>query len=242
MPCPTNKAQRPDARETEQRSSIMSSAPTGNVNLQPHEPSVVAAILSYLIPGLGQIYQGRYGKGFLFMVSLLGMFTLGQAMGNWQNVYFAAPEEGLGQPRQRGFVGAITNRWHYGGQFWIGIAAWPALWQHFDGPLPKKEEYPFWHDYQRAPDEAKVNAFLVNSDKTPDLGWVYTVIAGMLNILVIYDAYAGPMIATVPRLTASKGSLVPKAETKRRRGSPDAVRRVDLLALADHAPRHQPGL
>lgn len=26
----------------------------------------------------------------------------------------------------------------------------------------------------------------------PELAWVYTVIAGMLNILVILDAYAGP--------------------------------------------------
>ena len=33
---------------------------------------------------------------------------------------------------------------------------------------------------------------LRNSDKSPDLGWMYTVIAGVLNILVIYDALAGP--------------------------------------------------
>ena len=31
-----------------------------------------------------------------------------------------------------------------------------------------------------------------DSDKTWDLGWVYTVIAGALNVLVIYDAVAGP--------------------------------------------------
>jgi hypothetical protein len=30
-----------------------------------------------------------------------------------------------------------------------------------------------------------------------ELGWVYTVIAGVLNILVIYDAVAGP--AMLPR-------------------------------------------
>ncbi len=29
-------------------------------------------------------------------------------------------------------------------------------------------------------------------DKTWDLGWIYTVIAGVLNIMVIYDAIAGP--------------------------------------------------
>ena len=26
-----------------------------------------AAVLSYLVPGLGQIYQGRIGKGLLFV-------------------------------------------------------------------------------------------------------------------------------------------------------------------------------
>jgi hypothetical protein len=46
--------------------------------------------------------------------------------------------------------------------------------------------------------------FLVNSDKTPDLGWVYTVIAGMLNILVIYDAYAGPLVFAAPRPTSKE--------------------------------------
>jgi hypothetical protein len=56
----------------------MSSAPTAPPLPEPHETSTVAAVLSYLIPGLGQIYQGRFGKGFLFMVSLLGMFILGR--------------------------------------------------------------------------------------------------------------------------------------------------------------------
>ena len=31
-----------------------------------------------------------------------------------------------------------------------------------------------------------------DGDKTWDLGWVYTVIAGVLNIMVIYDALTGP--------------------------------------------------
>ena len=167
-------------------------------------PSVLAAVLSYLIPGLGQIYQGRFGKGLLFMVSLLGMFFLGQAMGGWRNVYMPAaepgpdraPPGGLGKP-----LSSLYNRWHFVGQFWIGMAAWPAVWQFYEMPMPTAEEHRFWHDYQRAPqgwqEENEINEFLTNSDKTPDLGWVYTVIAGMLNILVIYDAFAGPAFGPV---------------------------------------------
>jgi hypothetical protein len=37
-----------------------------------------------------------------------------------------------------------------------------------------------------------LNKLQRDGDKTWDLGWVYTVIAGVLNVLVIYDALAGP--------------------------------------------------
>lgn len=154
---------------------------------EPREVSVLAGALSYVIPGLGQIYQGRYGKGLLFMASLLGMFFLGQAMGQWQNVYLPR-----GERDNRGVTNALMARWHFAGQFWIGAAAWPAVCQFYDKWLPDKEASPFLFFYQKAPDENELNKFLINSDKTPDLGWVYTVIAGMLNILVIYDAFAGP--------------------------------------------------
>jgi hypothetical protein len=194
----------------------MSSAPTANVNNTPREPSTAAAVLSYLIPGLGQLYQGRYGKGILFMISLLGMFMLGQAMGEWQNVF--VPRE-TGQGQRGNLLQSLITRWHYAGQFWIGVAAWPAL-GHYFGIIPDRnpdqpdETESFLHVYQRAPDERKLNNFLVNSDKTPDLGWVYTVVAGMLNILVIYDAYAGPVLAPLPK-PAAKDSSAAKMQAQK---------------------------
>jgi hypothetical protein len=158
----------------------------------PPEPSIVAGILSYLVPGLGQIYQGRVGKGVMFLTILLGMFFLGQAMGSWRNVFMPPVEEGGNSPLPRPLQ-SVYNRWHFAGQFWIGVAAWPAILQFYDVAIPGAGESPFWREFQRAPrDEREVNEFLTNSDKTPDLGWVYTVVAGMLNILVIYDAVMGP--------------------------------------------------
>ena len=160
----------------------------------PQRPtSLFAAVLSYLIPGLGQIYQGRFGKGFLFLFSLLGLFFLGQLMGGWKNVYMppvaAGPDNFIDKAIRRP-AASIYTRWHFAGQFWVGMAAWPAIWQFYGMPMP--EQSPFLANFQRAPADDEVNEFLANSDKTPDLGWVYTVIAGMLNVLVIYDAYAGP--------------------------------------------------
>jgi hypothetical protein len=195
----------------------MSSAPTAPVKEAPREPSSLAAFLSYLIPGLGQIYQGRYGKGILFMVSLLGMFMLGQAMGQWQNVYV---------PRDidRGnLASSLVMRWHYVGQFWIGVAAWPALYNYFtpdpirnvkDADDIKALENSFLYKFQRTPNERKLNNFLVGSDKTPDLGWVYTVVAGMLNILVIYDAYAGPVFLGSSK-PGAKEAAAAKTEAKK---------------------------
>ena len=105
----------------------MSSEPAPPTTPTPQLPSTMAAILSFLIPGLGQIYQGRYGKGLLFMVCLLGMFTLGQAMGQWQNVYLPRDDGAPFGARQLNLPGSIMQRWHYMGQFWIGVASFPAL-------------------------------------------------------------------------------------------------------------------
>lgn len=164
--------------------------------------SILPAILSYLVPGLGQIVQGRVGKGLLFMVLLLSLFHVGQAMGEYRNVYIPdlarGPEENFrNNPWKldypfRPLANILNHRWHFAGQFWIGIAAWPAIFQYNQAPLPLSENYPFLKDYQKAPFEEELNEILPNRDKTPDLAWVYTVIAGMLNILVIYDALAGP--------------------------------------------------
>ncbi len=185
-----------------------------------HPISPFAGLLSYLVPGLGQIVQGRTGKGVLFMVCLLSLFFTGQAMGSWKNVYIPVndpPHWDERFERPPGFRGQrlsnlpqnIYQRWHFLGQFWIGIAAWPALWQYFEMPVPAAEENPFLHNLERAPSEDELNKLLVDSDKTPDLGWIYTVIAGVLNILVIYDACAGPAYRAGAE-TSPKGKLEEK--------------------------------
>jgi len=140
------------------------------------------------------------------MVCLLGMFIGGQYLGAWQNVYLPDLAKGENGVDDRGIpapwennpfhlppilhpLANVYHRWHFAGQFWIGMAAWPAVWQYNKLPVPAN---PFWRDFQKTPDENETNQYLTNSDKTPDVAWVYTVIAGVLNILVIYDAFAGP--------------------------------------------------
>src|SRR5260370_40853809 len=42
----------------------------------------LAGVLSYLVPGLGQIYQGRIGKGLLFLVCVYALFFYGLFLGS----------------------------------------------------------------------------------------------------------------------------------------------------------------
>jgi hypothetical protein len=171
---------------------------------KPQQFDIGAAFLSYLVPGLGQIYQGRTVKGLLFCISLYTLFFYGMYLGHGLNVYL--PNE-KNLPRiflvnkdnkiiengieLTGWRAALGHRIHFLGQFWIGVAAWPAMWQYAyyeEG----KEPTGLLGSFQRMPAESLVNQVQNEDDKSWDLGWVFTVIAGVLNIMVIYDALAGP--------------------------------------------------
>jgi TM2 domain-containing membrane protein YozV len=194
-----------------------------------------AALLSYLVPGLGQIFQGRVGKGLLFLVCIYTLFFYGMSLGNWQNVFLPRVSDvhkfpdvylplGIRVPRP------IAYRVPFLGQFWVGVAAWPALYQFWNydeardvveevDPLigktiarPKPD--PLFKTFMRAPTDEQANVLQNTGTKTWDLGWVYTVIAGVLNLMVIYDALVGP--AFIP------GN---PADDKKKTGAKDAARR-----------------
>jgi hypothetical protein len=203
------------------------------------EYAPLAGLLSYLIPGLGQISQGRIGKGLLFFVCITGLFFYGMYLGNWSNVYLPDLAE---ENQTLGKFPLLANLYHrpqFLGQFWVGVAAWPAVFQYLSYDKAA-ESGPLFGTYQRFPYESRsslaptdqtadpaarrqfradaidrgalkptealadwpgrtINEMQTEGDKTWDLGWVFTVIAGVLNIMVIYDALAGPaFIVTEP--------------------------------------------
>src|SRR3954468_6939995 len=100
----------------------------------PVKIDVLAALLSYLIPGLGQVYQGRIGKGLLFFAGLYTLFFYGMAMGQWRNVWVPdatdLPDVELAGRRLGGVSKALSYRPQFLAQFWMGIAAWPAVVQY----------------------------------------------------------------------------------------------------------------
>jgi hypothetical protein len=187
--------------------------PPTHVALPQPTYSVLAGLLSYLVPGLGQIYQGRFAKGLLFLVCLYGMFFYGTYLGQWQNVYlppFKPPPRDRVQPLRRSPVDSILDFIRPLGQVWIGAVAWPAIVQAYtyEYPEPPNDEaapHPILGRFMQMPSEKVQNEILQNSDKTPDVAWMYTVIAGVLNILVIYDAFAGPAFLVAPQSSRQLG-------------------------------------
>jgi len=174
----------------------------------------MAALLSYLVPGLGQIVQGRVGKGFLFMVCIYALFFYGLFLGRGTvsianggeppttyrvsgNVYLptAADRKQDNTPQTNPYsvppvLLDLYNRPQFIGQFWMGVVVWPAIIQY--ATHDSKKVSPILDDFMRTPSNDALNAVHTSGSKLFELGWVYTVIAGVLNIMVIYDALAGP--------------------------------------------------
>ena len=172
-----------------------------------------AALLAWLWPGAGHIYQRRYAKGALFMICILGIFFYGLMLGSGRVVYASW------KPNDR--------RWQFACQIGVGLPAFPAIVQSFKTKnggkpyFPLAERFPPNHfrkfeimteqdlaDYEgqtltdgfMAPPPGPIIPELIDVLgkwheellHRFELGTLFTIVAGLLNILAIYDAFAGP--------------------------------------------------
>ena len=171
-----------------------STAPEGAIAIELKQP-VIAALLAWALPGLGHVYQGRTGKGLLFFVCVLGTFFYGLYLGGGKVVYAAVPWE-------------QQYRWQYWCQLGVGLPSTPMLVQRhrmlnnqeplwgYDFMSPPKQEPSEWKDdsdnWATQPNELAM--WTVKYHPYFELGTVYTVVAGLLNVLVICDAAGGPLV------------------------------------------------
>jgi hypothetical protein len=215
----------------------------------PQEPvpfPVLAALLSFAVPGLGQIAQGlssknfaRLTKGCMFLLALWGMFFFGFIRGHMRNVFLPHIQEVfLDEDQKSGrlnksfapfgkpappFLGNLWQRPQYLMQFFAGAPAWPALWNYCFPDMPvfgsyqaspgslTKDNNNGLNDISRRRDhlaemERRDNELQQQEDvgRLWDIYWIYTVVAGALNLVVIYDAYAGPVRYRPVRKKAEK--------------------------------------
>jgi hypothetical protein len=181
----------------------------------------LAAFLAWLVPGLGHLYQGRTAKGVLFMVCILGTFLYGLYIGDGRVVYASTEDF-----PSRAF---FKERWQFVCQVGVGLPALPALVQRermdagktplfgpsfdnrflrppygrdsglvFESRDPTDPEHVVQH-----PDELAKWNYDLGDDF--EIGTVFTLIAGLLNILVIFDAYGGPLVVPPPESAEKPG-------------------------------------
>ena len=123
---------------------------------------LLAFVFGYLIPGLGHWYLGKRKKAILFFCLICCTFGIGFTLANFSEV---APRQ---QIVDRGRSISVEWRYSFVFQAGAGLLAWvPAAMHHFTIVLDKPGAVsPFQH-----------------------IGWLYTVIAGLLNLLVAQDAF-----------------------------------------------------
>ncbi len=169
----------------------------------PQQPSpinlkdpVMAAFLAWLIPGLGHLYQGRIAKAVLFFVCIMGIFVYGvylggnSQLGYGRAVYFAFRDDEWRLP--------------YICQVFVGLPSLPACVQAMRMGNDKAVFFNGFMAPPRPPNMSDVNN--PNSQQPTldqlqhdlnryfELATFYTMVAGLLNVLAIYDAGCGPVI------------------------------------------------
>ena len=174
----------------------------------------LAAVLSWLVPGLGQIYQGRKVKGGMCMVALVAALIGGLWLGDGRVAYASW------RPGNRRFA--------FIGQMGIGAVAIPATVQSFS--LAGAGRQPLFASgwfappvvpgqfvsaaYARSlartspgvvvapPGDGRAFGQVVTDELSEwqkrsgrwfEIGTLYVLLAGMLNVLVVFDALGGPM-------------------------------------------------
>lgn len=184
-----------------------------------------AAFLAWLWPGAGHLYQRRYAKGLLFMTCILGAFFFGLYISGGRAVYASWTRQdfrwqyicqlGVGAPA---LPAVIQERIVMGGDrpmlpiCYRYPATQPATDKVHAFDVVSPEVYNSLNDAQKS--ELIVDGFMAPPhqpvrEESPDvlaawheelptafeMGTLFTMIAGLLNVLAIYDAYAGPVIA-----------------------------------------------
>jgi hypothetical protein len=169
------------------RSKVTPDQPPGeDVILADGEPlnlrnRKVAAALAWFLPGAGHFYQRRYFKSAIFSISIFSTFLIGMFLAGGRCVYASWNQ--------------TEKRWQYILQFGIGLPALPAALQAWGG-----DDLPVLGGFMAAPkSSAELDEWHAETASGFDMGTLYTMIAGLLNFLVAFDAYAGPLPPPAPK-------------------------------------------
>jgi len=185
-----------------------------------HDP-YWAAFLAWLWPGAGHFYQRRFAKGFLFMICILSTFFFGLGLGHGRVVYTSFKKGdfrwqyvcqfAVGAPALPALAQKIKTK-NDADPFWVLCERYgddhPIEYQRFaritDDNRIDDYQGRIYKDGFMAPPAGPINPNVWDTlgrwhfdyKHFFELGTLYTVIAGLMNLLAIYDAFCGPAIMT----------------------------------------------
>ena len=154
--------------------------------------TLTAGVLAWLIPGAGHWFQGRRHKAVLFFWTITGLFVFGMVLGQGRVVY------AKWHPRQE-------RRFIYLCQIGVGLPSLPALVAARRAAAEKQTLIGNLKWYM-PPDRAELNQLYHTLNRRFELGTLFTAIAGLLNLLVIYDVLAGPAYGDRPPPPEARGN------------------------------------
>jgi hypothetical protein len=154
----------------------------------PLKDPALAAFWAWLIPGAGHWYQGRRSKAVLFFVCIMGTFVYGLYLGDGRVVYASwRPDD---------------HRLAYLCQIGVGVVAMPALVQAYRAKTNdhffKNSKFMVPPDLVKKQEANELDDLQKRLGHFFELGTVYTMVAGLLNVLVIYDVWGGPAEPPLP--------------------------------------------
>ena len=226
------------AKKSDNKQKQDSSKPVEPIEVNPVElkDPLLAAFLAWLVPGAGHFYQGRTAKGVLYSVCILGTFFYGLLfLGDGRVVYASWKPDPF--------------RFPYLCQVGVGLPALPALVQAHRAREGKGRLFgsQFMAPPRHRPGErhaSELDQWHYELHRYFELGTVYTMIAGLLNLLAVYDAWRGPAFVLVKESSLDKGNRrAPRrkmaAVANQNRRDPRPRRNGHRCSSCQHA--HSPG-
>ncbi|MBL8891094.1 MAG: hypothetical protein JNL67_14015 [Planctomycetaceae bacterium] len=176
----------------------------------------LAALYAWLLPGAGHFYQRRYTKGLLFSITVLTTYFIGFWLGDGRVVYASWKKHDwrwqfvaqcfVGAPTFPALIQALQTD-EKSPPLWIRNYRYPPndktnpAYSRITEPSELKRlgksaipdgfmAAPFGEVSPTEPDV--LAAWHAELGHYFDIATLYTFVAGLLNLLVIYDAFAGP--------------------------------------------------
>lgn len=165
----------------------------------------LAGALAWLVPGLGHWYQGRRAKAIIYAAAIWPILLAGLWMGSY---WEATPN---GDSARRLLVARNVywswrsgdKRLYFVPQAAVGAVAIPAYLQarnlsDGDGGVLSTAFAPPRLPSEAAtrPNQPSAAEIAANLHSWLDAGTIFTVVAGLLNLLAIFDAAGGPVKPT----------------------------------------------